>query len=178
MKPVFARGNIKTIKNLEKERKVAFKEKEPRVAMRINGIILSLEKNTTGDISNMLKVERTTVYSWIKLWNQYKMNGLLEGHRSGRKSRIDKLQKDMLFDIVDSGPIAYGFDGGVWTSIMITKVIEIEFNIKYHPAHVRKLLHKLGFSIQRPTAKLISADPKKQNRWKRYTYPNLKKKQK
>ncbi len=51
--------------------------------MRINGIILSLEKNTTGDISNMLKVERTTVYSWIKLWNKYKMNGLLEGYRIG-----------------------------------------------------------------------------------------------
>ena len=96
MKPVFARGNIKTIQNLKKERKAAFKEKQPRVAMRINGIILSLEKNTTGDISNMLKVERTTVYSWIKLWNKYKMNGLLEGHRSGRKSRIDGLQKKIL----------------------------------------------------------------------------------
>jgi hypothetical protein len=30
--------------------------------------------------------------------------------------------------------------------------------------------------VQRPTTKLVAADPKKQNKWIRYTQPNLKKK--
>ncbi|RLC29300.1 hypothetical protein DRH13_05935 [Candidatus Woesebacteria bacterium] len=46
-----------------------------------------------------------------------------------------------------SGPVAYGFLSGVWNSSMITRVIEEEFNITYHPAHVRKLLYHLGFSV-------------------------------
>ncbi|HEY9170900.1 MAG TPA: winged helix-turn-helix domain-containing protein, partial [Verrucomicrobiae bacterium] len=45
----------------------------------------------------------------------------------------------------------------------------------YHPGHVRKLLHRLGCSVQRPTPRLVQADPKAQNKWIRYTYPNLKK---
>ncbi|HDH06009.1 MAG TPA: winged helix-turn-helix domain-containing protein, partial [Nitrospirae bacterium] len=56
------------------------------------------------------------------------------------------------------------------------QIIEEEFAVHYHPGHVRKLLKEMGFSVQRPTTKLMQADPKKQNKWIRYTYPNLKKK--
>jgi transposase len=81
-----------------------------------------------------------------------------------------------LYDIIDSGPVAYGFLGGVWTSPMIARVIEQEFAVSYHPGHVRKLLHQLGFSVQRPRRTLARANPEKQDRWHRYTYPNIKKK--
>ena len=54
-------------------------------------------------------------------------------------------------------------------------VLREEFGIEYHPGHVRKLLHRLGCSVQRPTTRLVQADPVKQNKWIRYTYPNLKK---
>jgi hypothetical protein len=56
-------------------------------------------------------------------------------------------------------------------------VIHEEFGVDYHPGHVRKLLHRLGCSVQRPTTRLVQADPKAQNKWIRYTYPNLKKRQ-
>jgi transposase len=41
---------------------------------------------------------------------------------------------------------------------------------------VRKLLHGLGFSVQRPRRVLARADAEEQDRWHRRTYPNLKKK--
>ena len=84
-------------------------------------------------------------------------------------------QKRALADIVDSGPVAYGFLSGVWTSPMITRLIQEEFGVRYHPGHVRKLLHEIGFSVQRPKRKLARADAKEQDRWQRYDYPNLKK---
>jgi transposase len=61
---------------------------------------------------------------------------------------------------------------------MIAWVIEEEFGVVYHPGHVRKLLHELGFSVQRPRRVLARAEPREQDRWRRYTYPNLKKKPK
>jgi transposase len=33
---------------------------------------------------------------------------------------------------------------------MISWVIQAEFGVAYHPGHARKLLHGLGFSVQRP----------------------------
>ena len=59
---------------------------------------------------------------------------------------------------------------------MVTNVIADEFDVSYHPGHVRKILKKLGFSVQRPTLELINKDPEKGRKWVRYRYPNLKKK--
>jgi transposase len=50
-------------------------------------------------------------------------------------------QQQQLGDILDSGPVAYGLDTGIWTSLMIARAIEAEFGVQYHPGHVRKLLH-------------------------------------
>ena len=59
---------------------------------------------------------------------------------------------------------------------MIARVIEQEFAVSYYPGHMRRLLHQLGFSVQRPRRTLARANPEKQDRWHRYTYPNIKKK--
>jgi len=101
--------------------------------------------------------------------------GLLEGYRSGRPPLLTAEQRTQLCDILDSGPVAYGLDTGLWTSPMLAWVIEEEFGVAYHPGHVRKLLHGLGFSVQRPHRVLARADASEQDRWHRRTYPNLKK---
>ena len=103
-------------------------------------------------------------------------DGLLEGHRSGRPAAMTSAQKTELCDILESGPVAYGYLSGVWTSVMLARVIQEEFGISYHPGHVRKLLHQLGFSVQQPRRKLAKADETAKDHWHRYTYPNLKKK--
>lgn len=172
----FAKGNKKTVHNLIHARKQAHADKAPRVALRIQAIILSLEKHGPTEIARLLHVPRSCVHQWVNAWNEYRMLGLLEGHRSGRRPRLTEDNKQRLLDIVDSGPVAYGLQTGVWTSPIVAKVIEEEFEVKYHPGHVRRLLRNIGLSVQRPTTKLAAADPKKQNRWIRYTQPNLKKK--
>lgn len=177
MRPsTFAKGNVRTTHNLMLLRKQAHADKAPRVALRIQAIILSLEKHSPSEIAKLLHVPRSCVHEWINAWNQYRIDGLREGHRSGRRPRLTDEDKQRLVDIVDSGPAAYGLQTGVWTSPIITQVVEEEFDVKYHPGHVRKLLRNIGLSVQRPTTKLVAADPKKQNKWIRYTHPNLKKK--
>jgi len=175
MKPIFAQGNHKTIQNLISRRKEAIKDKAIRVASRIHAIILSIEKYTTTRIADILKVNRTTVPIWINNWNKFGEGGLLEGHRSGRKKKLTDEDLRRLGDIIESGPVAYGINSGVWTSVIIAEVIEDEFGVEYHPGHVRKILRKIGFSVQRPTTKLINGDLRKKAKWMRYTYPNLKK---
>jgi hypothetical protein len=83
-----------------------------------------------------------------------------------------------LKDILDSGPVAYGFNSGVWTCPMVARVIDEEFSLSYHPAHVSRILHGLDFSVQRPRKVLARADKSSQARWVRYQYPALKKKPK
>ena len=63
------------------------------------------------------------------------------GGISIRPAELSEKQQQQMEDILDSGPVAYGLDTGIWTSPMIAWVIEQEFGVQYHPGHVRKLLH-------------------------------------
>src|ERR1039457_4512696 len=141
----------------------------------IDGNALSIEGQTTRQIAQSLKVHRSSIPLWIEHWNRHREQGLLEGHRAGRPEGLNDVQREHLQDILDSGPVAYGLETGIWTSPVISRVIGDEFNRHYHPGHVRKLLKQLGYSVQRPTTRLVQADPDRKNRWVRYTYPRLKK---
>jgi transposase len=154
----------------EAERDGAF-----RVAKRIHAVLLNHQRQSSGAIATILEAPRSKVSLWLSQYEEYGWEALLEGHRSGRPRQLEAPQRQALCDILDSGPVAYGFVSGVWTAPMITRVIQEEYQVTYHPGHVRKLLKELGFSVQRPRKGLAKADPVEQDRWQRYTYPRLKK---
>jgi len=175
VKPIFAQGNSRTLQRLKTLRQQAQTDKAPRVALRLQAIMLSVQGQTSGQIAHGLQVDRTRVHAWIGAWNEHGDEGLLEGHRSGRPAQLNDAQRERLGDILDSGPVAHGLNTGVWTSPVIAQIIAEEFDVNYPPGHVRRLLKQLNFSVQRPKTRLVQADPKKPNRWIRYTHPNLKK---
>jgi len=175
MNPIFAQADYHTRRKLLTLRQEAQTDKAPRVALRLQALLLSADGHTPPQIADLLHVHRTRVHAWVCRWNEHGQEGIKEGHRSGRPCELTHTQLQQLHDIVESGPVAYGFNSGVWTSPVLAGVIQVEFGVDYHPGHVRKLLHRLGCSVQRPTTRLVQADPKAQHKWIRYTYPNLKK---
>jgi transposase len=176
MRPVFARGNSKTVEFLLHLRREASRDDEPRVAQRFHAIALSIEGHTTSEIARALKVHRSSVPLWIRQWNARREVGLLEGRRSGRPADLGAQQQKQLQDILDNGPVAYGLESGIWASPAIRNVIAQEFGVAYHPGHVRRLLRRLGCSVQRPATRLVQANLARKKRWVRYTHPRLRKK--
>ena len=165
-----------TAKKLLKEKKEAEQDGEYRIAKRIHAVLLNSDGNTSGGISNILKAPRSKVSEWLRNYEEFGFDALLEGQRSGRAAQLSEKNKNELADIIDSGPVAYGYLSGIWTAPMLNQIINDEFDIQFSTRHVRRILDEMGFSIQRPRRKLAKADPLKQKRWNRYTYPNLKKK--
>jgi transposase len=176
MRAVKLHGTAKKIQQLVQLSKQALHDGAYRVASRLHAVALNMEGKTAPEIANVLKVHRSKVSIWLRNWEQQGMDGVLEGHRPGRPPALFDHQRQKLADILDSGPVAYGFTTGVWTSPMVARIIEEEFSIAYHPAHVSRILHDLGFSVQRPKKTLAQADKGVQSRWIRYKYPSIKKK--
>ena len=54
-------------------------------------------------------------------------------------------------------------------------LIEERFGVRYHNHHVPRLLHDLGFSVQRPRKRLAKADVEAQAQWLRKKLPAIKK---
>ena len=176
MLPRLLRLHPATHRRLIQLSKEASQDGAYRVAKRIQAVVLNAEGHTSGELAALLKAPRSRVSEWLSRYQEYGLEGLLEGQRSGRPPALTPEQRTQLGDILDSGPVAYGLDTGVWTSPMIGWVIGEEFGVHYHPGHVRKLLHDWGYSVQRPRRVLARADAAQQDRWHRRTYPNLKKK--
>ena len=175
MKPVFVQRDSRTRRKLLALRQDAQSDKAPRVTLRLQALLLSVAGLTPPQIAEVLHLHRTRVHAWVIRWNDYGVEGIKEGQRSGRPCELTAEPRPLFHDIVESGPVAHGLDPGVWTSPLLADVLQEEFGVHYHPGQVRKLLQQLGCSVQRPTTRLVRADPRKQNQWIRYTYPNLKK---
>jgi len=176
MKAIKIHGTVKKVQQLVTLSKQALRDGAFRVAARLHAIVLNIEGTCAPQIDKIIKVHRSTVNIWLRNWQEAGMEGILEGHRSGRPPAMSAAQRQELADILDSGPVAYGFTSGVWTSPMVTRVIKEEFSITYNPAHVSRILHDIGFSVQRPKKTLARADKTVQSRWVRYKYPYIKKK--
>jgi len=164
MLPRLLRLHPATHRRLIRLGKEAGRDGAYRVAKRLQAVVLNAEGRTSGELAAVLKAPRSRVSEWLSRYQQHGLEGLLEGYRSGRPSTLTSPQRTQLGDILDSGPVTYGMDSGVWTWPMIACVIEEEFGVQYHPGHVRKLLHGLGFSVQRPRRVLARADAEEQDR--------------
>jgi transposase len=175
MLPRLLRLRPSTSQRLIQLRKEAERDGAYRVARRLQAVVLNAEGRTSSELAAILQSPRSKVSEWLARYEAYGVEGLLEGYRPGRPAQLTAEQRERLGDILDSGPVAYGLDAGIWTSPMIAWVIEQEFDVHYHPGHVRRLLHALDFSVQRPRRVLARADAVEQDRWHRHTYPNLKK---
>jgi transposase len=94
----------------------------------------------------------------------------------GPRPRLSEEQTAELVKAVEEGPEAAGFDSGVWTARMIAEFIWRRFMVAYKWKYVPELLHKLGFSVQRPRKRLARADWEAQQIWLRTRFPAIKKK--
>jgi transposase len=70
---------------------------------------------------------------------------------------------------------SHGFRGEVWTCERVGEVIRREFGVRYHPAHVSRLLKKLRLSLQKPQRLADQRDEAAIERWKEQRWPGLKK---
>jgi transposase len=176
MRAIKIQGTVKKICQLVKLSKEALREGAYSVAIRLHAVALNMEGKAATEIASILKVHHTNVCLWLHRWQNSGIQGILEGHRPGRPDRLSGEQRTALADILDSGPVSYGFNSGVWTCSMVSRVIKEEFSVSYHPAHVSRILHELQFSVQRPQKILARADKTLQSRWTSFKYPELKKK--
>ena len=94
--------------------------------------------------------------------------------RPGPTPRLTAEQRARLPELLARGAEAYGFAGEVWTTARVATVIEREFRVRYHPAHVSRLLRALGWSVQRPIRRATQRDEAAIAAWYAERWPTLK----
>lgn len=91
----------------------------------------------------------------------------------GRQPKLDRDRLAELPTYLARGPEAYGFVGDVWTTHRVATVLQREFGVRYHPAHVCRLLRRLGWSPQKPLTRASQRDEAAIGAWLHDRWPAL-----
>ena len=57
----------------------------------------------------------------------------------------------------------------------IAEMVEREFGVRYHPDHIGRLMHSLGWTPQKPERRALERNEEEIERWKREEWPRIKK---
>src|SRR5256884_3195873 len=91
----------KTYKRLIRLRKQAERDGAYRVAKRLQAVVLNSEGRTSGELAHLLGSPRSRVSEWLARYQAFGVEGLLEGHRSGRPLELTSAQRKQLDDILE-----------------------------------------------------------------------------
>jgi transposase len=129
------------------------------------------------DIAEALGVTKGAVSQWIKRGQEGGEAGLEERSKSGAPVRLSQADRQKLPELLERGAESFGFRGNLWTCSRVGQVISHEFGVKYHPAHVSRILKDLKWTPQKPIRRAKQRKEADIQRWKEERWPELKKKQ-
>jgi transposase len=127
-------------------------------------------------VAREVGVHRQSVSRWARELEQSGVRGLRKAKRNGRPAKLTAAQLRDLERALKRGPEALGFDTGLWTASRVRELIEYRTGVRYHEDHVWRILRKLNWTCQRPAGKALERDEQAIRHWKKYRWPQIKKK--
>jgi transposase len=127
---------------------------------RFTALSLLKEGLLPGEISRKIGVDRRSVRRWNATFRKQGKTALKAIPVPGRPPKLKKNDKQKLEKILLQGAKRSGYPTELWTCPRIVQVISKRFHIDYHPAHLGRVLHALGWSPQKPERRA-----KERNEW-------------
>ena len=128
------------------------------------------------EVAQRIGVDRRSVRRWKSAARRGGVAALAARPASGRPPKLNARQRPRLEKLLLGGAQAAGFAYDLWTCPRIAQLISREFGIRYHVAHIGRLLRGMGWSPQRPTRQARERDEQKIQRWTKADWPRIKKK--
>jgi transposase len=126
-------------------------------------------------VARQVQASVSSVSHWREAWRQGGEAALAPKPVPGRPRRLTDQQREPLRHLLLKGASAYGFPNEWWTLRRIAAVIQVEFGVRYHPAHVWKILRRLGWSCQVSEPRPIQRDAHAIAHGQRDQWPAIKK---
>jgi transposase len=127
------------------------------------------------DIAEALGVTKGAISQWVKRGKEGGEVALQERPKWGAPLRLIQVDREKLPELLERGAESFGFRGDLWTCSRVATVIQREFGVKYHPAHVSRILKDLGWTPQKPIRRAKQRKEAEIQRWQEERWPALKK---
>ena len=124
-------------------------------------------------IAQALGVTPGAVSQWLKRARAGGAQALAHRMPPGPPSKLTAEQKSHLVRLLEQGAEAHGFLGDVWTTKRVATLIQRAFGVRYHPAHMSRLLREIGWSVQKPLRRATQRNEAAITQWWSERWPAL-----
>lgn len=152
----------------KKELQALYKEeKKSKPKLRLLVALLRKEGRTLEDISFSVQKPKTTIHDWIKRLEDNSLEGIYDTKQTGKPTRLTQEQTNELKKVLSSSPMEQGIPFKLWMTSTVQYVIHKRFEVTYRPRNVRKIVKKLGFTLQKPRQRNRKASTEAQKEFKK-----------
>ncbi len=144
-------------------------------ARRRQAVALLQDGKSNTEVARLVGADLSSVKRWKRAVASGGLKALAAKPHPGRSPKLSLAQKQELAQIVRAGPLAAGFRTNLWTCRRVAEVIRQRFGVQYHPDHVGRLLHALGFSQQKPQRRALEGNQAAIQRWRKRSWRRIKK---
>lgn len=142
---------------------------------RRQAVALFQDGKSNTEVARLVGADLSSVKRWKRAVASGGLKALAAKPHPGRSPKLSLAQKQELAQIVRAGPLAAGFRTNLWTCRRVAEVIRQRFGVQYHPDHVGRLLHALGFSQQKPQRRAREGNQVAIQRWRKRSWRRIKK---
>lgn len=139
------------------------KERNSRLKERYQALYLLSEGKNCTQVAKTIKRSRRTVLNWLNAFNKGGLGAVVLNPPPGRPSRLSEEQKTALKYDVLQHPRDLGYDFSNWEGKNVAFHVSEKFDVELSARQAQRLLHQMGFTLQRPRYHFQKADPKQQD---------------
>jgi transposase len=133
------------------------------------------ERKPLAEVSRLVGASLSSVKRWRRAWQEGGVAALAAKPHPGPTPKLSEDQRQGLVTILTAGPTQAGYRTDLWTTARVAEVVRKMFRVSYHPDHVGRILHDLGFSPQKPQQVAREQDAAAVERWRESDWPRIKK---
>lgn len=127
------------------------------------------------ETARLVGASPSSVSRWKKALRRRGPDGLAAKPHPGPKPRLNGTQKRSLVARLKKGAVAAGYPNDLWTCRRIRDMIGKTMGVWYDFNHLGRVLHSLGWSVQKPEARARERDEAAIQRWRTKDWPRIKK---
>ena len=117
------------------------------------------------DVARKYDVNPSSVSRWNKTLEEKGTKELRRKKARGASPKLSKGQQAALREILLQGAAAYGYDTDLWMLRRVAEVIRKEFGVSYNFRSLGDVLHRMGFSPQKPKRRAAERDQAAVQTW-------------
>ena len=158
-----------THKEAKKEQLLILVEKIPGawVGIKIAALLLMLEGQRPGWITEVLGLTRMSLSRWIHGVNKEGLEFLKPKPRPGRPARVEQDIQKALEDHLEKSPREFGLNRTQWDGPTVAVHLKRHFGINLKVRQAQRWMHHAGYRLKRASYSYLQAQTKQAKKFQR-----------